>query len=74
MATKKDILSELIADNSKTKVLDRKWRSRKPEKADFNLEGVDIPAFCVGRKKFYAEIARPRDFRLCGSPSGFICS
>lgn len=55
MATKKDLLSELIAANSKTKVLDRKWRSRKPEKADFDLEGVDIQAFCVGRKKFYAE-------------------
>ena len=60
MATKKDLLSELIAANSKTKVLDRKWRSRKPEKADFDLEGVDIRHFAWAERSSMPKKRRKR--------------
>ncbi len=55
MAGKKDVLREIMAEQSKTKILDRKWRNRQPVKADFELDGTDIPTFYAKRQRFYAE-------------------
>ncbi len=61
MAGKKDVLREIMAEQSKTKVLDRKWRTRQPVKADFDLEGTDIPTFCAKRQHFYNDKEKQAD-------------
>ncbi len=46
----KDALKELMENQERARALDKKWRGRKPEKADFSLEGVDIGDLINGRK------------------------
>lgn len=50
----KDVLKALIEEQDTARVLDKKWRTHKPEKSDFSLEGVNIEKLCIGREAHYA--------------------
>lgn len=57
-ASNKDALRELMENQERATALDKKWRSRKPEKPDFDLEGVDLSEL-ISRKKAH-EINREK--------------
>jgi len=52
MAANADAFKLLVESYSKTKSISPKWRLRKPEKADFNLENKNVNEVCNKKRQF----------------------
>ncbi len=65
----KQTLKALIAEQERSRVLDKKWHHRKPEKDDFSLAGVDIDKLCGARAIHYAKCEKRAEEILKEMPS-----